>query len=478
MKNGTVITLICLFIFQTQGFCEINNFLDKDFEKNFKALCEDCKIDIQLEEEITNFLEQEQTPISLDECLDVALQNNFNIKAQFETYKSYEYLHKNALAKFLPNFNYSFYSIFYNGQVLVGTAFVDKFKELALSSTFMVSHDLTQGGKRIFDAKEKKFQKFEQKENLNYTKEEVLKLTATYYWQLLENKINIEIHIKNLHERMSQLKLAENLEATGMGTKFDVVRQKNEVASAKRSLVSAMNNFRLKQSTLANMMGIELQTTLYPIENEARPLNLVDKDINIESMFDVAYKNRKDIKAIKNKIEAMKNQKREIYTDFIPKPRIDAQYSQEGTAELGLGHAVILGAYVDIFLGENMGAGTITRAKAKAHEIDSEIYKLNQKLRNVKEELLNSYYNSKLLLKRIDITKEQFQYATETVSLAEARFDKREGDFLDIIQAQSQKTVARVENLHAIIEYNINQVELLFDQGIIDIEKIINGYNP
>ena len=478
MKNGTIITLICLFIFQTQGFCEVNNFLDKDFEKNFRALCKECDIGVQLEDEITNFLEQKQTPVSLDECLDIALQNNFNIKTQFETYKSYEYIHKNALAKFLPNFNYSFYSIYYNGQVLVGTAFVDKFKELALSSTFTVSHDLTQGGKRIFNAKEKKFQKFEQKEKLNYTKEEVLKLTAKHYWELLENKINIEIHIKNLHERVTQLKLAENLEIAGKGTKFDVIRQKNEVASAKRSLVAAMNNFRLKQANLANIMGIELQTTLYPVENEAKPLNLIDKDINIEAMFNVAYKNRKDIKAIKNKIEAMKNQKREIYTDFMPKPRVDAQYTQEGTAELGLGHAVILGAYVDIFLGENMGAGTITRAKAKLHEIDSEICKLNQQLRDVKEELLNSYYNSKLLLKRIDITEEQFEYAKETVSLAETRFDKGEGDFLDIIQAQSQKTTARIENLHAIIEYNINQVELLFDQGIISIEKITNGYNP
>lgn len=478
MKNGTVITLICFFLFQNAGFCEIYDFLNDDFEKNLKSQCENCKVEIQLEEEITKFLEQKQVPVSLDECLDIAMQNNFNIKAQFETYKSYDYLHKNALAKFLPNFGYSFYSIYYNGQVLVGTAFVDKFKELALSSTFIVSHDLTQGGKRIFNAKEKKFEKYEQKEELNYTKEEVLKLTATYYWQLLEDKINIEIHIKNLHERVAQLRLTESLEASGMGTKFDVIRQKNEVANAKRSLVNAMNNFRIMQSTLANIMGIELKTPLYPIENEVTLLNLIDKDITIDEMYEVAYKNRKDIKAMKNKIEAMKNERREIYTDFMPKPRVDAQYSQEGTNELGLGHAVILGAYVDVFLGENMAAGTITRAKAKTHEINSEVCKMTQKLRDIKEGLLNSYYNSKLLLKKVDITNEQVQYATETVKLAEMRFDAGQGIFLDVIQAQSLKTAARIENLQAIIEYNINQIDLLFDQGIIDIEKIIKGYNP
>ena len=478
MKNRIIITLFLIFCFISPSNAGIYDFTDTEFEKSFSEYYKNTDKEVQLEYEIAKFLEQKQTPISLDECLDVALNNNFGIKTKFETYKSSEYSYKNALSKFLPELSYSWYSIYYNGQVLVGSALVDRFNETALSSIMLVRHNLFEGGKQIFDAKAAKYNKFEQKEKLNFTKEETLKFTAIYYWQLLQAKINIEIHIKNLYERIAQLKLTESLETAGMGTKFDVIRQKNEVASAKRSLVEAMNEFRLRQAKLANIMGIEIETTLYPIEKEVTTNKLIDENITIEELYETASKNRKDIKAIKNKILAMKNEKRAIYTEFAPKPRVFYQFQNQGTARAGLGEANVLGLYVDVSLGQNLGVGTITRAKAKAHEICSVEYDLINKLRDIKEELLDSYYNSKLLLKRIELTNEQVEYATQSVKLAEMRLDAGTGILIDVIQAQSQKTVARIEHLQAVIDYNINQIELLFDEGIIDIEKIVANYNP
>ena len=58
------------------------------------------------------------------------------------------------------------------------------------------------------------------------------------------------------------------------------------------------------------------------------------------------------------------------------------------------------------------------------------------------------------------------------------RLDAGTGILIDVIQAQSQKTIARIEHLQAVIDYNINQVEILFDEGIIDIDKIIANYKP
>ncbi len=478
MKNSLTIALIFCILLQCPSFSAIYDFLDKDFEKSFSDYCKNCSKEIELQGQITKFLEEDQVLVSLDECLDIALKNNFDIKTKFETYKSYDYIHKNALAKFLPNFGYSFYSIYYRGQVLVGTALVERFNELALSSTLIATHSLTEGGKLIFEAKEKKFEKYEQKEQLNFTEEEVLKYTAIYYWELLQSKINIEIHIKNLYERIAQLRLTENLEEAGMGTKFDVIRQKNEVASAKRSLVEAMNEFRLRQAKLSNIMGIEIETTLYPIEDEVVENNLVDENLTIDLLYETASKNRKDIKAIKNKLMAMKNERRAIYTDFVLKPRIFYQNQKQGTARIGLGEANVVGLYVDWNLGENLGVGTVTKAKAKTHEINALKYDLTNQLRDIKEKLLNSYYNSKLLLQRIKITKEQIDYATQSVELAEMRLDAGEGILIDVIQAQSQKTLARIEYLNAVIDYNKNQVELLFDEGIISMDKILSAYNP
>ena len=43
---------------------------------------------------------------------------------------------------------------------------------------------------------------------------------------MLLAKINIEIYLRNLIERNAQLRLAENLEESGFGTQFDVIRSK------------------------------------------------------------------------------------------------------------------------------------------------------------------------------------------------------------------------------------------------------------
>ena len=177
---------------------------------------------------------------------------------------------------------------------MVGTALVDQFNELALSSTLFVTHQLTEGGKQIFEAKAKKFEKFEKQENLNFTKEEILFLTTKYYWELFQTKADIEIYLKNLYERMAQLKLTQNQEESGVGTRFDVIRQENEVISAKRSMLNAINDFKLKQAKLSNIMGIEINTALFPIEETAKPYQLFE-DIELEKIYDIAKKNRKDI---------------------------------------------------------------------------------------------------------------------------------------------------------------------------------------
>lgn len=477
MKNRIIVILFFLLWFKVPVYGTIYDFKNYNYQNNFSNFYNNKKEEINIEKEIEYFLKQKQIPISLDECLDTALNHNFNIKNKFETYKSYDYIHKNSLTKFLPDFGYTWYSIYYRGQVLVGTALVNQFNELALSSTLFVNHQLTEGGKQIFDAKAKKFEKYEKYENLNYTKEEILLLSATYYWELLQTKIDIEIYLKNLYERMAQLKLTENQEESGVGTKFDVIRQENEVVSAKRSMLGAINQFKLRQAKLSNIMGIEINTPLFPIEETVKA-NKLFEEIELEEMYEIAKENRKDIKAIKNKIEAMKNEKRMIYTDFSLKPRIFYQHQNQGTARIGLGENNVVGLYVDWNLGENLGMGTIAKLKAKTHEINSKIYELEIKLRDIKEKILNSYYNSKLLIKKIDITQKQVDFATESVNLAELRLEAGEGILIDVIQAQNQKTIARIEHLHAIIEYNINQVELLFDTGTIDKGKILKNYTP
>ena len=143
-----------------------------------------------------------------------------------------------------------------------------------------------------------------------------------------------------------------------------------------------------------------------------------------------------------------------------------------------MGPAIVLGAYVDWNLGRNMGFGTITQAKAKQAEIDKNIVDLEQSLRDIKESILKDYYESKISKDRIKISNGQTELATQSVKLAELRLDAGEGILIDVIQAQTFKTRTRIELVNSIIRYNIAQVQMLFDSGIISKDEILKAYKP
>ena len=133
---------------------------------------------------------------------------------------------------------------------------------------------------------------------------------------------------------------------------------------------------------------------------------------------------------------------------------------------------------MDINLGKNSGFGTITEAKAKQAQIDKSLVDLEQSLRDIKENILKSFYESKISKDRIAISKDQMQYALESVTLAELRLDAGEGILIDVIQAQTFKTRVRIELVNSIIRYNIAQVQLLFDNGTISETELTKNYSP
>ena len=466
-----IITLHC----NVPSYCKEEQ---ADNEINLNSNFSDCLKDVNVEEEVKNYLGDEPVYVNLKECLEVALLYNFYLKSANYDYIRAKWEYKNSLTNFLPDLSVNNYSVYYSGQVLVGAALLENFNELALSVYVRGTHQLTKGGEQIFEARSKKNLKFAQRHNLDFTRSEVLLYCAQYYYELLRTKLGIEIYQKNYKERCAQLVQTENLMNAGLGTKFDVIRSKTELAQAKQNLLDALQEFRLAQAKLANIMGVEITTCLMPIEMEAQMYTLIEENKTIEDMYNLAFSSREDVKKMRAQIQALREQKRMIYTQFVPRPRIIAQEQWQGTARAGLGPAIVLGAYVDWNLGRNMGFGTATQAKAKQAEIDKNIVDLEQSLRDIKESILKDYYESKISKDRIKISQEQTDYATQSVKLAELRLDAGEGILIDVIQAQTFKTRTRIELVNSTIRYNIAQVQMLFDSGIISKDEILKVYNP
>lgn len=479
MKRWVITTFFILILSFLNLKAYAHKKMTEDVSTPLNAYCESCKTEnANVEEEIIEHFKEIPVPVSLDECIGTALLNNFNIKVTYSDYISSKWDYRNALAQFLPDVTFQGYTIYYKGHVLVGGVVPDTVEELAISGTLNVTHDLTKGGEQIFEAKARKLQARANLNNLDFTKDQIILETSKKYYELLQAKISIEIQLKNLYERTAQLKLTQNLMEAGLGTKFDVIRSKSEQALAEQSLIKYLELFRSAQAGLANVMGIEVKTPVFPIETEMQPFILVDEGLTPEELFKIAKFSRDDVKTLENNIKTLKQEKYKVYTDFVPKPRFLYQGQFQGTARAGVYSNNVVGAYLDVPIGSRLGVGTVTKANSVQAKIDSAKYSLEQLLRDIKEKIISDYYSAELLKERIEIARKQLDYATQSVTLAELRLDAGEGILIDVIQAQGIKNNARIELLNTIVEYNINQIQLLYDNGTISYDNIIKNYKP
>ena len=480
-----IVHLILLILLINLNFSYANeNLFDSPIELIHKkdcsldSFCKQFVDDVDIEKFIKREMEYDYVVVSLDECLDVAMKNNFNVQISDKEYFSYRYEYQNALAKFLPTLGTTSYISGYQGQFLVDNILSDSFNETALSFNLTVRHDLTQGGKTIFEARAAKYFAKSKKHDLNFTRTEVLYLTTRYYFEMLLAKINIEIFLRNLIERNAQFALTKNLATSGFGTQFDVVRAQNLSAYARVELLNALNQFRLSQSRLANIMGIDVQTPLMPFENEINPMNLVDVDTDTKDLFKIAIENREDIMSYKDLISYQKQVKNSYYTDFMPKPLVDYQYQLQGTLSTTISPNYNITLAMIWKPGEYLGVGTATKIKAQKEKIKKTALELENKLREIEQLIVDAKSTSIFSQREMLINKTRLDYSRQGIKLALLRFDNGKGILIDVIQAQSEATQARVQYASSIIRYNIAQVELLYNIGIITSQKIIDNYNP
>lgn len=471
--------VICLMgkVIASENLIWENNILDdiKKQSSNYANFSEN--IQTKLDGEISYNLEESFYYTNLEECLKLALENSSGIKIENEKIKYRKWNYYHTLTDFLPNVFYTFTIQKLLGEYLVGAIIPVAINEIPITSTLDIEYNVTRKGKTIYETSQTRSYLKSAKYLYNFSKNEVLKNTANAYWDLLAKKLDVYIYRTNYIDRLEQLKQTEIKYKVGSGSKFDVLRAESQTANAKQLYLSSLNNLRLSQAKLSNIVGIEVLTPIYPSEYEVSTKQLVDDKVKLEELIKVAIETRDDIKSLKKEIDALKAKRSQNYTDFFPELILGYKRADVGTVKLGLNTNYSLSLTAKVEIGENLGLGTLTKIKAENAQIKQKELELFQYISNIKENILKNYYNSKLSLEKITSAQKEIISANEGVRFATVRWNIGEATFLDVLQAQNDKVVARQNLVNAIIDYNKAQVQLLFDTGLINVNTVLKGYD-
>ncbi len=484
-----IIILLCFFILQLSCSADVSQYIEeytkccenesyKSFSQIIKGNASISDIEKQyiLDKEISNELGVSFVYMDLENCIKIALEENYDIKIQDAVKRESYWLYKNSQFQLLPDIYYNFDLQNLEGEYLVGGIVATTTHEVPIQSLFKFEWSTINQGKYFFNLAQTKNILKSNRANLEYTKEEILLNTVLAYYDTLAKKLEIEVQKVNVYDRLEQLKYTQARFETGLGTLYDVKRAQAELAGAQQDYTETLNSFRLLQAALANIMGVDILDAIYPFEISVDQRELINPDIDIETLYKQALESREDIRAKKAEIDAYRAQRSSNYTDIIPEITLSYQNGLVGTKRSGMSGHNSLTLDIKAHLGQNMLMGTITQIKADTAVVEQKKLELVNLKRQVKENILNSYYDSLNALKKIEASKVEVESANVSLDLSLANMKAGEATFIDVIASQNLKVQANLNLISNMIEYNKAQTQLLFDIGLISPKNVLKDY--
>ncbi len=487
-----IILFLTIYIFvQVSVFADVTTYIDSftqccenDSYKSFsqiikgEASISDIEKQLILDREISEELNSSFIYTDLEECIKIALHENYDIKIQNASRQEAFWLNKNAQFQLLPDIYYNFDIQNLEGKYLVGGILATMTHEVPIQSLFIMEWSTINQGKYFFQLAQTRNLLKSQNATLEFTKDETLLNTVLSYYDTLSMKLQIEVQKTNLYDRVEQLKYTKARFDSGIGTLYDVKRAQAEVAGAQQEYTETLNSFRLQQANLANVLGVDILDAVYPFEIVVDDRQLVDSSYSIEDLYKQALVSREDIRAKEAEINAYRAQRNMNYTDIIPAVTFSYQNGYVGTKRSGTAPHNSITLDVRANLGKNMLMGTITQLKADTAVVKQQKLELIKLKRQVKEDILNSYYDSINALKKIEASKVEVESANVSLDLSLANMKAGEATFIDVIASQNLKVQANINLIKNMIEYNKAQTQLLFDIGVISPQNVLKGYKP
>ena len=487
MKKFSV--FIIFILFPLSAFADVADYIDtyaKYFEdESYKTLSKivkgqasisDVEKQVILDREISQELNSVFVYTDLEECIKIALSKNYDIKLSSEIKNEAYWLNMNSKMQLLPNIYYNFDIANLGGRFLVGGILAATAHEVPIQSQIGMEWSTINQGKYFFYMAQTKNMFKSSEFNYEFEKEQILLNTVLAYYDLLSMKRQIEVQKVNLYDRVEQLKYTKARFDAGIGTLYDVKRAQAEVAGAQQEYTESLNSLRLLQAKLANIMGVDILDAIYPFEITVDIRELVDPDVDIEKLYKQAIVSREDIKAKEAEIEAYKAQRSANITDIIPAITVAYQNGYAGTKRVGLGLQNSLTLDVTATIGKNMLLGTITKLKADSAVVKQKKLELINLKRQIKENILNSYYDSENALKKIEASKVEVESADLSLDLSISNMKSGEATFIDVIASQNLKLQANINLIKNMIEYNKAQAQLLFDTGLLSPQNVLKDY--
>lgn len=381
---------------------------------------------------LTAFLAVNLNALTLNEAVDIALKNNFDIQS-----KNYDYIESGENIK-LNNSNYlpkldAIYGFTNTNEANVG------FESDEAVASLKLSYNLFNGFKDSASKESAIYLSESSKYVLNATKQDIVLNTKMAYINYLDKQNALETYKSAYTLFQEQFEDSQNRYNQGLIAKNDLLQVQVNMSSAKQNVVKAQGDLKVAIFQLSNILGgknLEKENIEKLAEQNSQSLVYDEK----------LLENRSEIQALKMNLESIKELEKAAKSGYYPK--VDAsvshnQYFDEVSKKIenkeeNQNIANITATWNLYNGGYDSSLTTIYKTKYLSSKAQLEKTKLDIKL-----QYENAKSNLQVAIDNLETSKLALLQATENYSIVKNRFDEGISTSTDLTDANYLLTQAK-----------------------------------
>jgi len=410
--------------------------------------------------------------LTLERCIDIAINNNPNIGLAANTTKIFESRIGQAKSGLLPQVNLT---SGYSRQNPMTNSSADKDSN-KYSGIIQLDQLIYDFGKTPTKVKIQKLNLDSSQLDLKNIIIGTAYSVKLAYYNALSSQISIDIYNQSIEQYKQHLKQAKAFFEVGTKSKIDVTTAEVNLSNAQLNYIKAVDAYKTAISNLNNAMGlpnapeyklldpviaktpentngnkIKTQKTAVEKFNITDNLSFKKYDISFEDAIKTAYDNRPDLKSLSVKDIASNESVKLAKKDYYPSLNGFANYGFGGQKfPLDSGWAFGANASLPVFNGF-LTKNQINEAKANLDVSKSNLEILKQ---NIYLQVQQAYINRTEAEKRIPIAKVSVRQAKENLELAVGRYNVGVGSSIEVQDAEINYDSAQLSYVQVFYDYN------------------------
>jgi outer membrane protein len=407
-------------------------------------------------------LAAEKKIYTLDEAVNEALANNWQLKAREERIQQATYVKNQARAEFLPklstSYGYARYGSLRTNEIQGRTYEVGSLDNYEWRGT--VTQPIFTGFALISTYRLAELGIDQSDLEVQLEKLDLALRVKEAYFNILTADMAVQTAQKAFEALESHADVARNFYKVGMIPINDLLQSEVEAGNAKHDLIRAQNDTRLARANFNAALSRPVSAEVDVVDIKVHQPRVGD----FQEYLEKALRSRPEIKLIENNL--LQTDQRIIYTESRNYPEVAFRwdYIKEGDTPAVSGGSGLEGSNWQATVGLTWTFwewGKTYYAVKEQESIKNELLKTKMELEeNIELQIKDAVLNIQTAEANIPITAKAVEQGEENLRVSQERYKAQVTTSTEVLDAQRYLTNARVFHFNALFQYHLATANL------------------